>query len=82
MPRYFVDFQDGDEFHKDVVGIEYRDVKTARREAALLLPSIAKDELPDGEHRTFIATLRDRDGKALYRAILVFHGEILDGPSS
>jgi hypothetical protein len=34
MPRYFVDYQNGNDFHKDVVEAGHSDVETARKDAA------------------------------------------------
>ena len=77
MPKYFVDFQDGDVLHPDEEGSDLFGFEEAREEAIALLPQVARDKLPDGEHREFIATVRDESGVALYRASLIFHGERL-----
>ena len=77
MPRYFVDFQDGDTVQPDEEGSDLIGFEQARIEAIELLPQVARDELPDGEDRTFIVTVRDASHKALYRATLTFHGERL-----
>lgn len=75
MPKYFVDLQDGDVVHEDDEGSDLSSVEDARKEAINTLSLIAKDELPDGEHREFIAIVRDAGGTALYRATLTFHEE-------
>ena len=77
MPYYFIDFQDGDDLQRDRDGHEMESFERARAEAVALLPQVAKDELPDGEHRTFAVTLRDEKGVAVYRATLTFRGERL-----
>lgn len=53
MPLYYVDFQDGDHFQPDEEGSELVNYEQARRAAIELLPQVARDELPDGEDRTF-----------------------------
>ncbi len=77
MPTFYVDFRDGDKFHRDEEGSELAGFEQARDEAIGMLPQFAKDELPDGEHREFIATVRDAEERELYRATLAFHGERL-----
>ena len=77
MPKFFVDFQDEGTVHRDDEGSELADFEQARNEAIGMLPQIAKDELPNGEHREFVATIRDHTGVAIYRATLTFHGEWL-----
>ena len=77
MPRFFIDFQDGDTLHSDDEGSSLLAFEQARDEAVGLLPQIARDQLPDGEYREFVATVRDKNGVALYRASLTFRGEHL-----
>ncbi len=77
MPRFFVDFRDGDNFYKDEQGIDVADFEQARNEAIALLPQVAKDQLPDGEHHEFVATIRDEGDVMIYRASLTFHGDRL-----
>ena len=77
MPCYFIDFRDGDDVVIDTIGSDVPGFEEARDEAIELLPQVAKDRLPDGEHREFVATVRDEAGTQLYRATLTFHGEKL-----
>ena len=77
MPKYFFDFQDGSLILPDEEGSNLSGFEEAREEAIALLPQVARDRLPDGEHREFIATVRDESGVSLYRASLIFHGERL-----
>lgn len=72
MPKYFIDFQDGELVHPDEEGSDLPGFEDARIEAIALLPHMAKQKLPDGEYREFIATVRDEGGIALYRASLTF----------
>lgn len=80
MPKFFVDFQDGITIHEDDEGSDLLGFEQARNEAVAMLPQVARDELPDGEHREFVATVRDENGVALYRATLTFNGERLSRP--
>ena len=75
MPRFFIDFRDGDTVHTDDEGSDHLSRDQARLEAVALLPEIARDELPDGEHRTFVATVRDETGHTVYQATLTFNGQ-------
>lgn len=59
MPRFFFDFVDGGVTTQDVEGIEFATVEEAQREAQRTLAEIAKDELPDGEHREFVLVVRE-----------------------
>lgn len=77
MPYYFIDFQDGDDLQPDKDGYEMESFAQARAEAIASLPQVVKDELPDGEHRTFAVTLHDQEGVAVYCATLTFRGERL-----
>lgn len=81
MPHYFVDFQDGDKLQHDDDGMHVENFDQARDGAIRMLPQVAKEELPDGEHRRFAATIRDESGTILYRATLTFHGERLSQPN-
>ncbi len=82
MPKFFVDFQDGEVIHPDEEGSDVAGFEQAMVQTIGMLLQIAKDELPDGEHRNFAATVRDESGVALYRAKLTFCGEVLERPLS
>src|SRR4051794_13534329 len=77
VPRYFFDFEDNGRLAVDEEGSDLDSIEQARSEAAGFLPAIAKDELPDGEDRVFVTTVRDEAGHALYRATLTYRGEWL-----
>ena len=77
MPKFFIDFRDGDVLIIDDEGSDLHSFEEARLEAVGLLSQVAMDRLPDGEHRQFVATVRDENDVALYRATLTFHGERL-----
>ena len=75
MPRYFIDADDGEYPHRDEDGHELPSDEAARAAALDALPDMARDKLPDGDHRTFAATVRDERGDVVYRATLTLRGE-------
>lgn len=70
MPRYFFDTYDGGLFVPDDEGQELEDLKAAKAVAQEELPLMARDELPDGDQRTFIVSVRDEAGQVVLRAAL------------
>lgn len=75
MPLFYVDTDDGTVHVHDDEGIEVADFAAARNAAISALPDMARDKLPDGEHRIFVATVRDHAGTILYAATLTFRGQ-------
>jgi hypothetical protein len=75
MPRYFFDFQDGDQMTPDDDGTELETRQKARAAAIQLLPEVAKDELRNEEHRRFAVTVREEGQQIIYHASLTFHGK-------
>jgi len=65
MPRYYFDYVDGAAGTEDDEGTELPDLEAARTEALLSLGLIAKDELPDRDHRDFQISIRDQSGAVL-----------------
>ena len=78
MYQFFIDFDDGDDVCFDEEGFEAESFERARDEAIRLLPQVANEKLPDGNHREFVATLRNDRGIAVYQATLTFNGRHLD----
>lgn len=72
MPRFFIDTCDQDHFVRDETGDEYEDVEAAKTAAVDALPDMARDELPDGDARTFMALVRGPSGEPLLQASLLF----------
>ena len=75
MPRYFIDTDDNDVLHIDEEGVELANDETARLCAQDALPDMARDHLPDGDRRTFVAAVRNEAGEVIYRATLTLKGE-------
>lgn len=70
MPRYYFDVDDGTGFILDSYGIECGSLDAMRYAAVDALPDIARDELPDGDHRTMTVKVRDVGGQYLLEATL------------
>ena len=82
MPRYFIDTDDGDLSQQDADGLELPDDEAARTAALDALPDMARDKLPDGDHRTFRVTARDEQGAVVYCATMTLKGERGQTPAS
>ncbi len=65
MPRYFLDFQDGELWLKDEEGQEYEDLQAARDAAIAALPDIGREAPPPDGKRDFVAYVRDDSGAQL-----------------
>ena len=72
MTMYFFDCLDGDNTYRDTVGISCRDLAEVRYRAVDALPDIVRDELPDGDERSFEIRVRDECGKPVFRCWLTF----------
>ena len=70
MPRYFFDVTDSGKVSVDMEGVEFDSLEDARGEALRTLGEIAKDELPDGDHRQFSIEIREGDGAPVLSASL------------
>ncbi|WP_289015487.1 hypothetical protein [uncultured Methylobacterium sp.] len=65
MPRYFLDFQDGEIWLKDEEGQEYESLQEARDAAIAALPDIGREAPPRDGKRDFAAIVRDERGTEL-----------------
>ena len=77
MTLFFFDVDDGERRTLDDQGTEFPGLKEARDGAIRALPDVARDLLPDGDRRDFTVTIKDADGRALFRASLSFRAEWL-----
>ena len=75
VPRYFIDTNDDDLFVADDEGLELLDAQAARKAAQAALPDMAQEKLPDGDDRTFCASVRDEAGEVIYKVTLTLRGE-------
>jgi hypothetical protein len=78
MPRFYFDISDGERAQRDADGMEMADLKEARNKALETLGEMARDELPDGDHRKFAIRIRDASGKARLLTSLTLRIEQLD----
>ena len=74
MPIFYFDIYDNGQLSRDDHGFDLETVAEARDQAIGLLPNLARDELPDGEHHSFVCVVRDAANAQLYRASLIFEG--------
>jgi len=74
VPRYYFDVQDGNTCHIDDVGDVLDGLETALQEAMGLLSELAQQILPNGKDRALVSTVRDEDGKDVYKATLTLTG--------
>ena len=70
VPRYFFDIDDGDRRTLDDQGFDLPGLRETRDEAIRVLPDIARDVLPNGDHRSFIVTVREEGGLPIFKATL------------
>jgi len=77
MPRFFIDTCDEDAFCRDDDGWEFEDIEGAKDAAIAALPEMAKDKLPQGDARTFMAVVRGENGNALVRVSLALNTTVL-----
>lgn len=74
MPRFFIDTDDGDTRVIDDTGYELLDAETARYMALDALPDMAREKLPDGDHRSFGVTVRNDKRQIIYVATFALMG--------
>jgi hypothetical protein len=70
MPRFFFDIDDGESREADSRGSELPNAQAARNAAIAILPDVAREELPDGDRRTFMCKVRDESGNVVFIATL------------
>ncbi len=75
MPRYFIDTDDEVLLVRDEDGHDLHSLKAARDAAHIALADMAQQKMPDGESRTFQASVRDESGTLVYVANLKLTGE-------
>ena len=77
MSRYYFDLQNGDGKTDDEHGQEVSSSADFRKIAAQILVDIARDEVPFNVDGKAVVTVRSEEGKSIYRAQMIFHGEDL-----
>ena len=74
MPRFYFDVKDGTGFHKDNIGDFFENLEDAVALAQCILPAMARDEMPDGDHHDFKCDVRDDTSRIVYRGNLSYRG--------
>lgn len=74
MARFFIDTHDGTQPLLDEDGIDLVDAATARAAALSALPDMAKDHMPNGDHRRYLVRVRSEAGQVIYCAALTLAG--------
>jgi len=67
---FFFDIDDGESRETDGRGSELLDAQAARNAAIAILPDVAREELPDGDRRTFMCKVRDESDNVIFIATL------------
>lgn len=70
MPTFFIDIVHGETSFEDKDGAEFSDARAACREARSSLCEMLVNEPQDCEPKALFATIKDRDGKPVFRASL------------
>ncbi len=78
MPRFFFDTHDGDHLVRDPSGHELPHREAARQAALAVLPSMARDEVPNGDRHDFYVNVRNDNGQTIYTACMSLVGRWLD----
>ncbi|WP_425373693.1 DUF6894 family protein [Lichenihabitans psoromatis] len=71
MPRFYFDINDGAIDIRDDLGTEFVDRDAARLAAIDALPDIARDVMPNGNHRIMTCHVRDDQGRIIFEAKLI-----------
>ena len=80
--KKLVDTNDDDTPVEDDEGQDLADAEAARKIALAALPDMARDKMPNGDHRTFCASVRDQTGVVIYEASLTLVGTWKAGGSA
>lgn len=70
MTRYFFDIDDGHRRTVDREGHDLASRAAVRQEAIGVLPGVAADLMPDGDHTTVRVQVRDEAGRPVFHASL------------
>ena len=74
MPKFYIHTDDGEFLHHDETGHDLPDKAAARVAAIDALPDMARDKLPDGDHRKFEVEVEDESGRIIFTASLELTG--------
>jgi hypothetical protein len=63
VPRFFFDTFDGQLLARADLGQQLESLEVAKAVAQAALPGMANDELPDGDQRVLMVSVRDEAGR-------------------
>jgi hypothetical protein len=78
MPHFYFDMREGASFISDEVGLEFRDLAHAEREACVAVAEIGRDKLPKGGLREITAEIRNEHGQRVLTVTLSLNVERVD----
>ena len=81
MPLYFFDIIDNGAVNRDEFGIQLASFEEARDQAQVLLPDIARTELPGRDQHTVVCEVREEMRGLVYRGSLTYQGTLLPNSS-
>ncbi|MBV9556184.1 MAG: hypothetical protein JO254_03825 [Pseudolabrys sp.] len=81
MAKYYFDVQDHGS-NKDDIGTECASLEEVRRAALRYLPDIAREDMPDGDRRTFSLVVSDESRRPVYAITLSLIGVRLFEPAT
>ena len=78
MALYFFDLDDGEEFTRDMFGVECASRDDVRRNATGGLADVARDKIADGNQRLFWVRVRNEEGRYVCEASLALWFKWID----
>ena len=78
MALYFFDIDDGEEFTRDMFGVECASREDVHRQATGGLAEVARDEIPNGSQRLFWVRVRNEEGHYVFEAALALWSKWID----
>ena len=78
MALYFFDIDDGEEFTRDMFGVECMSREDVSRQATGGLAEVAQEEIPDGNQRLFRVRVRNEEGQYVFEASLDLRSKWID----
>ncbi|MGI3903330.1 MAG: DUF6894 family protein [Janthinobacterium lividum] len=82
MPLYYFDVYDNERLEPDDFGVELDNLDEARVQAIALLPHMAREASPDGDHHVFKVVVKCEDKRVRYISTLTVEGSWVEPPSS
>jgi hypothetical protein len=77
LPLYYFDFDDGRQASCDKLGTEFANLEAVADEAVAVLAEIARNRSPSGNHCVLAASVRNSEGRVIFKATLTLQSEWL-----